>query len=73
MRLRYGPALKGWGFDMKRLRQCENWRGGGAFPLPTEGDTRKFDKPSNKPTTTTKEGIGEICHYSGLLSIEEYM
>ena len=47
--------------------------GGGAFSSSTEGATRKFDKPSNLPTATTKEDIGEICHYSGLLSVEEYM
>ena len=44
---------------------------GGRFSLSQVGDLQRAN--SNKPTTTTKEDIGEICHYSGLLSVEEYM
>ena len=44
--------------------------GGGAFSSSTEGATRKFDKPSNKPSTLKED---EWCHYGGLPSPKAYM
>ena len=72
MRLGYGPALRGWGFDMKRLRQSESRRGGGAFPSwPCHAQISKSLPTTSKKDTGLKED--EWCHYGGLPSPKAYM
>ena len=65
--------LKGWGFDVKRLRASE----GGASPSLDRRSPRAFStKVSNERDDNLPAGLspnGNICAYSGLRSTEDYM
>ena len=65
--------LKGWGFDVKRLRASE----GGASPSLDRRSPRAFStNVSNERDGNLPAGLspnGNICAYSGLRSTEDYM
>ena len=65
--------LKGWGFDVKRLRASE----GGASPSLDRRSPRAFStNVSNERDNNLPAGLspnGNICAYSGLRSTEDYM
>lgn len=68
-------SLKGWGFHMGALSKSEGVRGRAS--LSTEGDARISDKVLNQNLPYNDEYSvspnGNICQYSGLLSVDNYM
>jgi hypothetical protein len=69
-------ALRGWGFDVKRLMETE--RGGGGVSLSSPKVPRAFSTnvsnestlPNNKPDMLTED---EWCAYGGLPSPNAYL
>ena len=63
-------SLKGWGFDMKRLRASE----GGAFLFLDRRSPRAFsNNHPNNPTTDNQIPAEEWCYYAGMPSPSAYM
>ena len=86
MFLSIDDALRGWGFDMKRLDETERGRGGVSLSPPkvpradfTNVHPTDKDMPGFEGTTqqlndlSIYKPMGKTCEYSGLLSTEDYM
>ena len=72
-KLKNGPALEGWGFDLKALRESE---GGVSSSLDRRSPRAFSPNVSNERDNNLPAGLspnGNICAYSGLRSTEDYM
>lgn len=63
-------ALKGWGFNIKALRESEE----GAFSsLDRRSPRANSNNHPNNPTTDTQIPTDKWCHYAGMPSPSAYM